>query len=634
MSYPLNPPSFPIEIVNLDAYNEIPIGEILKNLFLEGIVTNIDNPEQFSATMDAYSTLATLTVPVLKGGAGNPGNQAISPYFENVVITDLDQLPTDLGDTDADLGRFYIYSDGISTTIYVWTGATPDSGGTLGNIPGLGQGFIQLPVGQQGSPGPYPDLQPRLFTMPTGNGLGPYDTDSWITVNDNAIQVVTIAGTATAGSLALTFETTGATPQTTKGIAYGAISASTIQSALEALSNVGAGNVQVFDTYGSSPYTVVFSGSLDVQGISVMGVASAPAGTTVTVTTGSAADPAMAFYLAPPQGVQGPSSPLGAFIDVDFQTVPPQQGDVIAVSTRVTPLPPTGVAASAGSAGSLAARTYYYVVTACVPNGETAASQEVSATTTGSNGSVELTWAIPSGDGATGYRIYRGTSPGAEDVLVGVVVGGQIASFVDVGSETVAGSAPAQGIPANQPIWVNQPQTNDYLKIYTVPPPSFSSGWHITFLGGRTTVGSFNVPPQPFAWVPIVFGEVTVDGISLSLSPLQAQCLVTLGSTWGQSVASGVGSSTGLIQVVPDLGYLPATPQNGVGVVPANHVGSQGTLFISLVNEGLLDVFDFNSENTANLSVLVVPVYDVVSTGTYATLNVKAIMGNPTVTVS
>lgn len=629
MTTALNPPTFPVEIVDIGSYNEIPIDEILKHLFLEGIIENVTDPERFTATMDAYSLLAALTVPVLKGSPGVPGDNAISPQFENYVISDLNQIPTDLGDTNADLGRFYVYTDTKSTTIYVWTGALPQNGGTLGNIPGMGQGWVQLPVGKQGAPGPYANLNPWLALTAPENGQGPYGADSWVSTNDNGIQTVAITGSATAGNLALTLIVNGVS-RTTSNIAYNAISAASIQSALAALSTVGSGNVHVYDTNGASPYTVVFAGSIDVQGISVMAVASSPTGATVTVAGGTAATPNQAWYLAVPPGEDGPSSPLGGFVDVDFQTTPPQQGDVVVCSTRVTPAAPAGLAAvGSTTGGTLAAATYYYKVTACVPNGETVGSNEVSVTTTGSTSKVTLTWSLPSGGGATGYRVYRGTAAGAENVLVGVIVSGTTLSFVDTGAPTLAGTPPTTGITANKPIWVNEPQLSDEVKLYTMPRAAFTSGFHITFGSGLTTVGTFSMPPQPFAWVPVVFSEVTVEGISLSLTPLLAQAQVALGSPNGQIVARGSGNSIGTITMGPDLGNIAATPLNGIGVVPANHSGNEGTLYVSLINQGLIDIFEFNAGNNAKLSVLVVPVYNVLSLGVYATTNVNVQMAVP-----
>jgi hypothetical protein len=116
------------------------------------------------------------------------------------------------------------------------------------------------------------------------------------------------------------------------------------------------------------------------------------------------------------------------------------------------------------------------------------------------------------------------------------------------------------------------------------------------------------MPPQPFPWVPVVFGQLQVEGISLSLTPLLAQGHVNLGSAGGQVVSSGSGNSLGAVTMFPDLGTVAVTPDNGIAVVPANHTGTQGTFYVSLVNEGLIDIFDFNAGNDAQLSVLVIPI--------------------------
>jgi hypothetical protein len=64
--------------------------------------------------------------------------------------------------------------------------------------------------------------------------------------------------------------------------------------------------------------------------------------------------------------------------------------------------------------GLLTAGTYYYKITAIDVNGETGASSEVSATITTSTGVIGLGWAPVAG--ASTYRIYRGTSAGAESL--------------------------------------------------------------------------------------------------------------------------------------------------------------------------------------------------------------------------
>lgn len=94
--------------------------------------------------------------------------------------------------------------------------------------------------------------------------------------------------------------------------------------------------------------------------------------------------------------------------------------------------------ATATTGGTLAAATYYYVVTALNANGETIASNELSVVTTGTTSANTVSWAAVTG--ATGYRIYRGTAAGIYDGYVEV---GAVTSYVDTGSALTAGSPPA-----------------------------------------------------------------------------------------------------------------------------------------------------------------------------------------------
>lgn len=110
-----------------------------------------------------------------------------------------------------------------------------------------------------------------------GDGLGLHTSES---------QTVTITGTPTDGTFTLTFA-----GSTTAGIAYNAI-ASAVQSALEALDSVGAGNVAVTGGPGpGTPWVVAFQGDLEGVNVPPMtgSAASLTGGTTpaVVVTTGT-----------------------------------------------------------------------------------------------------------------------------------------------------------------------------------------------------------------------------------------------------------------------------------------------------------------------------------------------------------
>lgn len=94
-----------------------------------------------------------------------------------------------------------------------------------------------------------------------------------------------------------------------------------------------------------------------------------------------------------------------------------------------TPVAVTPTTATTG--GTLAAATYYYKVTALNATGETPGSNQVSKVTTGSTSTTTTTWGAITG--ATGYKIYRSTSSGAEHYLATV---GAVTTYTDTGAST------------------------------------------------------------------------------------------------------------------------------------------------------------------------------------------------------
>lgn len=107
---------------------------------------------------------------------------------------------------------------------------------------------------------------------------GVEDVADWVNPDDR----FTIVVTATGGTFPLTFTPTAGSPATTTEIAYNAATA-TVQSALEALTPVGAGNVTV--TGSPSNYTAVFDAG--VNGV-LTGSATNLSGTGKAVTIGYA----------------------------------------------------------------------------------------------------------------------------------------------------------------------------------------------------------------------------------------------------------------------------------------------------------------------------------------------------------
>lgn len=99
---------------------------------------------------------------------------------------------------------------------------------------------------------------------PTGT-TAPTNTSGSLAAMVNEVQTVTITGTPAGGTFTLSFG-----GQTTAGIAFNAV-ASAVDSALEALSTIGTGNVAVTGGPGpGTPYVVTFTGDLAGTNVALM----------------------------------------------------------------------------------------------------------------------------------------------------------------------------------------------------------------------------------------------------------------------------------------------------------------------------------------------------------------------------
>ena len=146
---------------------------------------------------------------------------------------------------------------------------------------------------------------------------------------------------------------------------------------------------------------------------------------------------------------------------------------------------------------------------------------------------------------------------------------------------------------------------------YTVPESAFQS--HSGITTSTQVVCTFAVPTQSYAWKPYVHGHLSLNGFSISLTPLQIGVEVRLGNPQtGTLVARGFAQADGNMFLFPHTSSSSApsaalTPGNNLARVPANHTGTAGTLYVSIVNEGLATAFDFAADDS-QLSVLTVPV--------------------------
>jgi len=138
----------------------------------------------------------------------------------------------------------------------------------------------------------------RASVEVTATGIGKLFTDG-VNMTGNAVYTVTIAGTVSGGTFTLTYSS-----QTTSAIPYDA-TASQVEAALIALSNIGYGDVQVAGGPGDeAPFVITFTGDLGNQAITLTGtftsLTPAPGGSAIASTaTGQAITTVAALPVVP-----------------------------------------------------------------------------------------------------------------------------------------------------------------------------------------------------------------------------------------------------------------------------------------------------------------------------------------------
>jgi hypothetical protein len=169
------------------------------------------------------------------------------------------------------------------------------------------------------------------------------------------------------------------------------------------------------------------------------------------------------------------------------------------------------------------------------------------------------------------------------------------------------------GLPTWQPMTVGAMNPLPY----TVPESAFVSYSGIS--SSPQTICTFAIPPNPWPWKPVVMGQVEVFGISISLTPLLIDVEILLGDpTSGTLVGRGYGNDFGgAVTILPQTSSgsssssstasAAMTPGNSTALVPANHTGSKGTLYVNLVNSGMASLYDYSAANS-QLFVMCIPI--------------------------
>lgn len=153
-------------------------------------------------------------------------------------------------------------------------------------------------------------------------------------------------------------------------------------------------------------------------------------------------------------------------------------------SVIATPAAPTATPATTG--GTLPAGGHRYVVTAINSYGETTASPNTLATTTGATGRVSLSWTAITG--ATGYRIYRAATnagAGGPYMLLTTVLGQATTTYSDTGLATSASQPPTVNS-------TSSPQAYEAEALARVITPAHLDlvfGYGVGFIVGVSQVG-------------------------------------------------------------------------------------------------------------------------------------------------
>jgi hypothetical protein len=129
---------------------------------------------------------------------------------------------------------------------------------------------------------------------------------------------------------------------------------------------------------------------------------------------------------------------VSAFVTFTPRLAPGTVEYITNLDLQVTIPAPVLVSATASTTGgTLTAGSFWYVVTATNSNGETIASNQIGVSTTTGTSSVALVWTGI--DGATNYKVYRGTSSGAENKLITTTTA---LAYTDTGSAGTTATVP------------------------------------------------------------------------------------------------------------------------------------------------------------------------------------------------
>lgn len=147
------------------------LGSFLSQNHVYGVVSDLDTPDMTSASWEIAAGNGLISVRALIGPTGPAGEPMFILKLQQQVFDEVDDLPVNLDDVDADVGKYWIVrefdEDGnaVSSKAYVWFGTR----------------YEWFPMGTQGPPGPVPIITPTFELVESSTGI---TTETLVTGDD------------------------------------------------------------------------------------------------------------------------------------------------------------------------------------------------------------------------------------------------------------------------------------------------------------------------------------------------------------------------------------------------------------------------------------------------------------------
>jgi hypothetical protein len=117
-----------------------------------GVISDLDTPDQVSASLEVFGSNGALSLSALMGPTGPSGSNAPLGQLQFQIFDSADDLPTNLTDDPIDIGKYWIVrvfddnANQIGSNWYIW----------------YGDHYESFKMGTAGPPGPVPVITPTF----------------------------------------------------------------------------------------------------------------------------------------------------------------------------------------------------------------------------------------------------------------------------------------------------------------------------------------------------------------------------------------------------------------------------------------------------------------------------------------